>query len=86
MAAFTTPDPRDNGAFMQHWATILSDNEKVKTVLFQGQVAGHVARYTDKEFGKPEATYWIGREYWRKGIATVALSEFLRLEEKVRPI
>ena len=78
MAAFTAGDPSDREAFMKHWVTILSDSDvKVKTVLFDGQVVGYIARYIDKEFGKPEVSYWIGREYWGKGIATGALSEFL---------
>ena len=87
MAAFVSRDPNDRDAFMKHWAKILADKDnKIKTVVFDGQVAGHVASYTDREFGKPEVTYWIGREYWGRGIATSALSEFLRREEKNRPI
>ena len=46
---------------------------------------GSVASFIDQDFGKREVTYWIGREYWRKGIATKALSKFLS-ELKVSPI
>ena len=35
--------------------------------------------------GKPEVTYWIGREFWGKGIATKALAEFLG-HVPVRPL
>ena len=41
-----------------------------KTVLFEGHVVDHVASF--ERFGKPEVTYWIGKEYWGKGVATKA--------------
>ncbi len=84
MAAFTSKDPTDRDAFTAHWATILGDDAiTTKTILFEGRVAGHIARF--ERFGKPEVTYWIGKEYWGKGIATKALSEFLR-DLKARPL
>jgi RimJ/RimL family protein N-acetyltransferase len=89
MAAFISKDPSDRDAFMNHWETILSDTKaRVRTIISEEneEVLGHVASYVDSEFGKPEVTYWIGREYWGKGIATRALSEFLRREETARPI
>lgn len=77
MAAFTARDPADRDAFTAHWARILADETiTIKTILFDGQVAGHVASYYE-QFGKPEVTYWIGKEYWGQGIATRALSAFL---------
>ena len=86
MAAFTARDPTDRNAFMAHWVRILG-NETIttKTILFNGQVAGSVASYIDEEFGKLEVTYWIGREYWGKGVATMALSTFLD-HVPVRPL
>lgn len=87
MAAFISRDPSDRDAFMSHWTTILSDDTaKMKTIIFHEQVAGYIGRYIDKESSRPEITYWIGREFWGKGIATRALSEFLSKEEKKRPI
>jgi RimJ/RimL family protein N-acetyltransferase len=86
MAAFTSKDPADEGAFRAHWAKIRSDSSITnRTVQFGGKVAGHVASFKDKEFGKPEVTYWIGKEYWGKGIATEALRQLLELV-KIRPI
>ena|SRR6478672_2695276 len=86
MAAFTARNPADRDAFMAHWARIMADDTgTIKTVLFDGHVAGTVACYIDEEFGEPEVTYWIGKEYWGKGIATGALSEFLRIQT-TRPI
>ena len=46
-------------------------------------MVGHVASF--ERFGKLEVTYWIGREYWGKGIATKALSAFLN-DLKSRPL
>ncbi len=86
MAAFTAKNPADRDAFDAHWKKILVDETIVKrTILFEGSVVGSVASFIDPEFGKREVTYWIGKEYWGKGIATKALSKFLR-ELKVRPI
>ena len=86
MAAFTTRDPTDKEAFAAHWDRILNDDTVlVKTIVFDGHVVGSVATFVDKEFGKPEVTYWIGKEYWGMGLATYALTRFLR-DMAVRPI
>jgi RimJ/RimL family protein N-acetyltransferase len=84
MAAFTRLDPADREAFEKHWSKILgSETATVKTVLCDGEVAGHVASF--EHFGKEEVTYWIDRQYWNKGIATEALLAFLRLRKR-RPL
>lgn len=86
MAAFTSKDPADRDAFMAHWTRILGDETTInKTILFNGQVAGSVASYKDEEFGEREVTYWIGKNYWGKGIATRALSALLD-HVKERPL
>ena len=86
MAAFTARDPADREAFMAHWSRILHDDTvTMKTILFDGRVVGNVGRFLDSEFGKPEVTYWVDREYWGRGIATEALLAFLA-ELKDRPI
>ena len=86
MAAFTAKDPTDREVFDAHWKRILNDQAvTIKTIIYDGHVAGSVASYTDNSFGKPEVTYWIGREYWGKGVATQALSKFLAYL-KTRPI
>lgn len=77
MAAFTPPDPSDREAFDVHWRTVLADKSgSVKTVVVGGKVAGHVLKY-DHDMG-PEVSYWLGKEYWGKGIATEALKQFLK--------
>lgn len=84
-AAFTAKDPTNQEAFMAHWDRILADQTTInQTILFNGQVAGSVSSY--EEEGKAEDTYWLGKEYWGKGIATSALTEFLTHHNKTRPI
>lgn len=81
MAAFP---PRDREAFTAHWNRILSDATVVKkTVLFGGHVAGNIVSF--ERSGVREIGYWLGREYWGKGVATRALAEFLS-HVKARPL
>ena len=77
MAAFTSKDPGDREAFNNHWKKIMADDSiTTRTIVFDGKVVGHVSKYMDE--GRPEVTYWIGRDYWGRGIATAALKEFLQ--------
>jgi RimJ/RimL family protein N-acetyltransferase len=85
MAAFTAKDPTNQEAFIAHWHRILAEETNiVQTILCNGQVAGSVSSYLDE--GKPEVTYWLGKEYWGQGIATWALREFLANHNQTRPI
>lgn len=78
MAAFTAKDPSDRAAFATHWARIRADSTvTVRTILCNGAVAGNVASY--EQDGKTEVSYWLGKPYWGKGIATAALAAFLAL-------
>jgi len=43
----------------------------------EGQVAGYIAWYPQE--GNPEVTYWLGREFWGRGLATEALKRMLQL-------
>lgn len=84
MAAFTAKDPADREAFNTHWQKVLADESNtVKTILFAGNVAGHIAQF--EQFGQPEVSYWLGRKYWGQGIATQALSLFLN-HISIRPL
>jgi RimJ/RimL family protein N-acetyltransferase len=85
MVAFISRDPSNREAFMAHWHKILGDeNVLVCTITYAGRVAGSVLSYLDE--GKPEVGYWLGREFWGKGIATQALQEFLDQVNTTRPI
>ncbi len=81
MAAFPS---RDKGAFMAHWAKIMKDDKVIRrTILFDGQVAGNIVNF--EMFGKWEVGYWIGKEFWGRGIASEALKQLLS-EVKTRPL
>jgi RimJ/RimL family protein N-acetyltransferase len=85
MAAFTAKDPTDQRAFMAHWTRILGDATTTnRTILSEGQVAGSVSSY-EETAGHPEVTYWLGKPYWGKGIATAALRALLA-QVTTRPI
>ena len=84
MAAFTPEDPADREAFAARWEGILrTEDISKRTVLVDGRVAGHVMSF-DQD-GRREVTYWLGKAYWGRGIATAALRVFLRHEGE-RPI
>lgn len=75
---------RDREAFAEHWAKVLADDSVTKkTILFDGHVAGNIVRFDQS--GQPLVGYWIGKNYWGKGIATRALSEFLG-QVSARPV
>lgn len=81
MAAFPS---RDKDAFMAHWAKIMAyEKNLIKAISFDGEVAGYILSWEME--GKREIGYWIGREFWGKGIATQALTQYLELE-KTRPL
>jgi RimJ/RimL family protein N-acetyltransferase len=74
MAAFS---PRDQEAFAAHWAKILADaTATTQTVVVDGQVAGYIGSWGPA--GAREVGYWLGREFWGRGVATAALAAFLR--------
>jgi len=52
-------------------------------VLVDGEVAGNILSFNRD--GEREVGYWIDRAYWGRGVATAALSAFLRLEQ-TRPL
>lgn len=76
MAAFTAKDPTNKEAFMAKWAKILADETLIKqTILSDGLVAGNVVCH--RWFGEPEVSYWLGKPFWGRGIATEALGQLL---------
>jgi len=81
MAAFPS---RSREGFMSHWAKLIADDSVlVKTIVFDGQVAGNIVCF--EQLGEREVGYWLGKQYWGKGIATQALEEFLK-QIKTRPL
>lgn len=68
---------RGKDTFMAHWTRIMRDDSiLIKTILFNGNVAGNMVCFD--QLGEREVGYWLGKEYWGKGIATQALAEFLK--------
>ena len=73
MAAFPS---REHDAFMAHWARVLADARNLnQTIVVDGQVAGNIACF--ELGGEREVGYWLGREFWGRGVATEALRQFL---------
>ena len=81
MAAFPS---RNRDAFMAHWLKILVDDSVVvKTILVNGDIAGNIVCFD--QLGEREVGYWLGKEYWGKGIASQALTQFLDFIQ-IRPL
>jgi RimJ/RimL family protein N-acetyltransferase len=71
--------PRDRQAFDEHWARIRSDlSVMIRTIEVDGEVAGHVLSF--ERGGIRLAGYWLGREFWGRGLATQALAGLLGIE------
>lgn len=85
MAAFTAKDPTNRETLMSHWHRIMDDPTTItRTIVADGQVAGSVSSYIEADH--PEVTYWLGKSYWGKGLASRALAEFLIHANPSRPI
>ncbi|MFG6117825.1 GNAT family N-acetyltransferase [Thalassobacillus sp. B23F22_16] len=67
MAAFASEDPRDWNSFLTQWNKILADEDIIKQIItVQNNVAGNILCF--EQFGVPGVSYWIGKEYWGRGI------------------
>ena len=85
MAAFTAQDPSDREAFAAKWARIVANDTAVATIVAEGAVAGSVMLWRDPELDAPEVSFWLGKEFWGRGLATAALQLFLT-EIETRPL
>jgi RimJ/RimL family protein N-acetyltransferase len=75
---------RERPAFDAHWQRILADEAViVRTVVCDGEIAGNVLSWPRRE--ERLVGYWIGREFWGRGIATRALAAFIS-EVSERPL
>ena len=76
---------RDRGAFDGHWARARADPAIVlRTIEIDGAVAGNILSFLLD--GRRVVGYWLGREFWGRGIATDALREFLAGVVTERPL
>lgn len=76
---------KDRGEFMRHWEGILKKKDvTARTILYKEKVAGHIICWREGKY-EQRIGYWIGKEFWRRGIASAAVKEFLSLVQ-VRPL
>ncbi len=84
MAAFTSKNPKDKDAYITKWTRLLKDNSvHMQTILLNDQAVGCVVKFVME--GDSDITYAIDKQYWGKGITSIAVKQFLELEE-TRPI
>lgn len=76
---------KDRGEFMRHWEGILKNkNVTARAILYKEKVAGHIICWKEGKY-EQRVGYWVGKEFWRRGIASAAMAEFLLLV-KIRPL
>ena len=84
LAAFTPKDPVDKTAYLEKYSKLLNNPAvRMRTIMVDETLAGSIAKFEME--GDAEITYWIDRNFWGKGIATIALKNFLTIEN-IRPI
>jgi RimJ/RimL family protein N-acetyltransferase len=81
MAAFPA---RDRDQFAAHWAKVRGDDTLVvRTIDADGLVAGNIGSWP--EDGQQLVGYWIGRDWWGRGVASQALALLVE-EVSTRPM
>ncbi len=84
-AAMSAYPSKDKGEFMRHWEGILKNKSIVaRTIIYKDKIAGHIICWKEGKY-EQRVGYWIGKQFWGRGIATSALQEFLA-EVKIRPL
>ena len=84
LAAFMPKDPTDKTAYINKYSKLLDDpTVNNQTIILDNTIVGSIAKFVIQ--GDTEITYWIDRKFWGQGIATTALSDFLKIEQ-ARPI
>lgn len=69
-------NPRSADAFDEHWDRVLADPQIfVRAIVAEGALAGSVTCFPLDE--SHWIGYWLGRQYWGRGIATRAVSLML---------
>jgi RimJ/RimL family protein N-acetyltransferase len=83
-SAMAAVPSRDKEAFDAHWKKIMSNEDTIiRTIETDGEVAGHLVSFLLE--GERQVGYWLGKEFWGRGIATEALRQFLGVV-KTRPL
>ena len=75
---------REREAFDAHWRRILADDNLLAwTIEADGEVVGNAVSW--QLDGRQVVGYWLGREFWGRGLATAALTELVE-ELEQRPL
>lgn len=84
LAAFMPKDPTDKLAYLTKHTKLLSNPTiNNQTILIDNIIVGSIAKFIIDD--DAEITYWLDKKFWRQGIATKALKNFLEIET-TRPI
>jgi len=76
---------KDRGEFMRHWEGVLKNKAVIaRTILYKDKIAGHIICWKEGKY-EQRVGYWIGKQFWGRGIATSALNEFVA-QVKIRPL
>ena len=76
---------KDRGEFMRHWeGTLKNKSITARAIIYKEKVAGHIICWKEGKY-EERIGYWIGKEFWRRGIASAAVAELLQLV-KIRPL
>lgn len=76
---------KDRGEFMRHWEGILKNKSITsRTIIYKEKLAGQIVCWKEGKY-EQRIGYWIGREFWGRGIASAAVTELLKLV-KIRPL
>jgi RimJ/RimL family protein N-acetyltransferase len=75
---------REREAFDAHWRKVLADDRNVvRAIEVDGRVAGNIGSW--EQDGRRLVGYWLGSEFWGRGLATAALAELVE-ELGTRPL
>ncbi len=75
---------REREDFWAHWQKNMADESVIMRAILSGdQVAGNVVSWNDE--GQRKLGYWLGQEFWGKGIGSTAVSQYLQ-EVQERPL
>lgn len=77
-------NPRNLETFYAHWAKTFNNPHVIaRAILSDGVLVGHIACFRADE--KDNVGYWVGKQYWGRGIASRALALLLE-EVTTRPL
>ena len=83
-AAMVPMAVRTREEHLRHWRkTLVRPDALMRTVVLDGRVAGNVVSWQDGD--RRLVGYWLGREFWGRGVASGALALFVD-ELAIRPL